>query len=65
VKDPIKERVARAALSGAIAAIREEFPMHRVQIQPFSPSLERTIKVSHPTAMEGERFFRIKVSEPL
>lgn len=61
----MKQRIARAALAGATAAIQQEYPMHRIEVITDEP-LSRQIRVSHPTAMQGgPRYFVIKVSEPI
>jgi hypothetical protein len=63
--DGVKRRVAQAALNGAVAAIQQEFPMHRVQKIDIE-DLSVQVRLSHPTAQdEGPRYFRVKISEPI
>ena len=56
----IERQAERAALEGAIAGIRKQFPNHRIEVLS-KDSGHRGVEVSHPTAMDGPVYIWIKI----
>jgi hypothetical protein len=59
-----KTDLAKAALDGAVAGIRHQYPHHIVECVTDEP-LSRQVRVRAPGSYGGPRYFVIKVSEPL
>lgn len=59
-RDPIDMRVAEALVDGAVAGMRQEFPMHFVE-QTGRGKGWRQVRLSHPTHMPEPRYYRITI----
>lgn len=59
--EDIKRRARQAAIAGAIAGIREEFPNHKIDAMTSTDGHKASIMISHPTAMYGRVIIGVEV----
>jgi hypothetical protein len=57
----IERRAQKAALEGAIAGIRKEFPNYRIMVLGKDCEKQRGAAIGHPTAMDGEVYIWVKI----